>query len=144
MLVHLHPPTVTVYITVPPLPPAPSSPLVTRHILPSAEWFIFHLIWTLESGVKSPESLLPVPSENSISLAADVSTGLQPFSGIVNLYCRSQLGLSAGWLMPPIRFFVSGHQRFIFWCSMCSYLVWCGGRQGVHSWKVLPLESMIR
>lgn len=55
LLVHLHPPTVTVYFTVPPLwppqnPPLPasSSPLVMR-LLPPAEWFISHLIWTAET-----------------------------------------------------------------------------------------------
>ena len=56
-----------------PLPPASSSPLVMRHILPPAEWIIFHLIWTLEAELNPPERLLPVPSENSISLAAHVS-----------------------------------------------------------------------
>lgn len=110
-------------------PPAPSSPLVMRHILPSAEWFLFHLIWTLKKELNPPERLLPVPSENSISLVVAISKVLKPFCSIVNWYSRSQLGLSAGWVMPPIKFFVRGHQHFIFWLSMCSYLVWYGGMQ---------------
>lgn len=44
------------------------------------------------------------------------------FPACLIFYCRSQLGLSARWVMPPIWFFVSGHQHFIFFAVLCAVI----------------------
>lgn len=96
-----------------PLPPASSSPLVMRHILP-----IFHLIWTLEAELNPGRDCCLSSQKTPSHWQHMFLKKLQPFSSMLNLYCRSQLGLSAGWVMPHIWFFVSSHQHFIFWCSV--------------------------
>lgn len=113
---------------------APSSHLVMRHAPPPAEWFIFHLIWTLEVELNPWRDYWLSPQKNSISLTADVSERLQPFPSMLYLNRGSWLELS-GW-MTDISY-------LMFSCP--GFLSHIGRRHGVDiCWHVLSLRSMIR
>lgn len=130
--------TVIVYITIPtptpPLSPAFSSPLVMHHIHPAAEWFSFHLIWTLEAKLNLGRDSFLSPRKTHMSLAAQASKRLQSFLSMPNLYCRSQLGLSAECVMAHIWY--SSHQHLIFWSPIHCFPVWYG-RDSSCSWQLL-------
>lgn len=123
----LHPPAVGVYSTVAPAGllqiPTTSFLIPFSHASYSSLCKMIHFSFGLDTGkgAKSPDRLLPVPSEISIlavgaaaAAAVDISEELKPLCSVVNLHWRSQMGLSAGWVMGPIGFFVSNHQHFIF------------------------------
>lgn len=108
---------------------APSSHLVMRHAPPPAEWFIFHLIWTLEVELNPWKDYWLSPQKNSISLTADVSERLQPFPSMLYLNRGSKM-TGAKWLddrhlLPDVlmsRFLVSYREetwgRHLLTCSV--------------------------
>ena len=142
ILVCLHLPTITFYTTVP--PPTTSFLIPFSHASYSPPCRMNHFSFDLDTGsiAKSPREIAPCPLRKlHFTGSARFLERLQPFSSMVNLYLRSQLGLSAGWVMPPIWFFVSSHQQFIF---RTFYVQFSCLMQGQCSWQVLPLESTIR